>query len=170
MKQLQKQLVEFYVQFHQHQHYFLCHDILEDVWKSQSKFTKNDPIVALILIATGCYHHRRENYIGAHRSFQKAIRLLQRHSASDFVQLGVHHDLLYQTLEQFLEHTEQKRSFSPLILPLTNEMTETILKYEPEYRPLTKIISTPMLIHHHKLRDRSDVISARQQAQQNKKR
>ena len=57
----------FYFQFHTEQHYFLCHDILEEAWKENPHFNKNDAIVSLILFSTGCYHYRRGNLIGAKR-------------------------------------------------------------------------------------------------------
>ena len=59
-----KHLLNFY-QFHRHQHYFLCHDILEDAWKEQPSYSKQDAIVSLILFTTASYHHRRHNYKGA---------------------------------------------------------------------------------------------------------
>ena len=52
--------MDYYYQFHKHQHYFLCHDILEDAWKSQNTFSKHDAVVSLILFATANYHYRRE--------------------------------------------------------------------------------------------------------------
>ena len=39
--------MDYYYQFHKHQHYFLCHDILEDAWKSQNTFSKHDAVVSL---------------------------------------------------------------------------------------------------------------------------
>ena len=47
--------MDYYYQFHKHQHYFLCHDILEDAWKSQNTFSKHDAVVSLILFATANY-------------------------------------------------------------------------------------------------------------------
>lgn len=43
----------------------LCHDILEDAWKEQPSYSKQDAIVSLILFTTASYHHRRHNYKGA---------------------------------------------------------------------------------------------------------
>ena len=53
--------MDYYYQFHKHQHYFLCHDILEDAWKSQNTFSKHDAVVSLLLFATANYHYRRGN-------------------------------------------------------------------------------------------------------------
>ncbi|WP_186311404.1 DUF309 domain-containing protein, partial [Bacillus toyonensis] len=66
-------LMDYYYQFHKHQHYFLCHDILEDAWKSQNTFSKHDAVVSLILFATANYHYRRGNLKGALKSFEKAL-------------------------------------------------------------------------------------------------
>ena len=65
--------MDYYYQFHKHQHYFLCHDILEDAWKSQNTFSKHDAVVSLILFATANYHYRRGNLKGALKSFEKAL-------------------------------------------------------------------------------------------------
>lgn len=167
---MHKQLVEFYVQFHQEQHYFLCHDILEEAWKAQNEFSKHDPVVSLILVATGCYHYRRGNFKGAHRSFKKALKTLQRFDSTVYSQLGLQYHLFQQEVSQLILDAENEIPFSPIMLPLTDEMTDEILKYYPHYRPTTTINATPFILHHHKLRDRAEVIAARAQAQHNKKR
>nr|MQS96213.1 DUF309 domain-containing protein [Escherichia coli] len=35
---MQQALINFYYQFHTKQHYFLCHDILEDAWKAENNY------------------------------------------------------------------------------------------------------------------------------------
>ncbi len=42
--------INFYYQFHTKQHYFLCHDILEDAWKAENNYSKQDAVVKLHLV------------------------------------------------------------------------------------------------------------------------
>ncbi len=167
---LYQQLIEFYVQFHQKQHYFLCHDILEDAWKAQASFTKEDPVVALILIATGCYHHRRGNFAGAHRSYKKALNTIRQHDEATYKDLGVKYQQFEVLLIQLIASTERKQCFTPIVIPLTHKMLENILTHYPNYHILTTVTASPYILHHHKLRNRDEVIEARMQALQNKKR
>ncbi|MCI8279249.1 MAG: DUF309 domain-containing protein, partial [Staphylococcus xylosus] len=46
---MKKALKDFYFHFHTKQHYFLCHDILEEAWKDNESFRKDDAVVSLIL-------------------------------------------------------------------------------------------------------------------------
>ena len=71
-------LIHFYYQFHKHQHYFLCHDILEEAWKLNLSFSKNDAVVSLILFASACYHYRRDNIKGALKSYKSHCLLLNK--------------------------------------------------------------------------------------------
>ena len=64
MRWIGQSLNRFYYYFHK-QHYFLCHDILEEAWKSNINFSKKDGIVSLILFSTAMYHYRRGNTKGA---------------------------------------------------------------------------------------------------------
>ncbi|WP_412177483.1 DUF309 domain-containing protein [Staphylococcus agnetis] len=170
MIHLHQQLMEFYVQFHQKQHYFLCHDILEEAWKAQPTFSKDDPVVALILLATACYHHRRGNFKGAHRSYKKALTVCRHHDKLTYQALGVDYHQFENELRQLIESTEQKERYTPIVIPLTVEMTQNILHHYPNYHLLKTVISSPYILHHHKLRNRDDVIEARARALQNKKR
>ena len=81
---MNKALSHFYYQFHTHQHYFLCHDILEELWKSNPNFSKKDAVVSLILFSTAMYHYRRCNKLGALKSFKKryihlSMQKIKRH-------------------------------------------------------------------------------------------
>ena len=97
------------------QHYFLCHDILEEAWKAQPTFSKDDPVVALILLATACYHHRRGNFKGAHRSYKKALTVCRHHDKLTFQALGVDYHQFENELRQLIESTEQKERYTLLL-------------------------------------------------------
>ena len=80
----------FYYQFHKNQHYFLCHDILEEVWKAYPSFSKNDAVVSLILFATACYHYRRGNHKGALKSYEKSLSVISNAADSEQLHLDIH--------------------------------------------------------------------------------
>ncbi|WP_338141214.1 DUF309 domain-containing protein [Staphylococcus felis] len=158
---LEKDLVEFYYHFHNEQHYFLCHDILEEAWKSEPKFTKRDPIVSLILLATGCYHYRRENYKGAKRSFQKALNIVLVCSSAQISMLGIIGEDYVETLKGLIFKSEHLYPFTPVAIPLTPIMITNIKRYYPDYRITPYVVESNIIKNHHIYRDRTEVIKAR---------
>ncbi|MBA8777836.1 DUF309 domain-containing protein [Staphylococcus schleiferi subsp. coagulans] len=157
-------LVHFYYQFHYEQHYFLCHDILEEAWKLQSEFTKQDAVVSLILLATGCYHYRRGNYKGAHKTFNKAYQIIQSYKTNELVYLGLNIAEYKEVLKHLIRATSLEIPFSPIQLPLTEKMEQQIESEFPYYCVTKHVVSTPYILHHHQLRDRTEVIAARHHA------
>lgn len=81
-------LINFYYQFHKSNIIFFA-DILEDAWKAESKFSKQDAVVSLILFATACYHYRRNNLKGAYKSFNKSNEIIQNAKDSNILNLNI---------------------------------------------------------------------------------
>ncbi|MHD0397653.1 DUF309 domain-containing protein [Staphylococcus simulans] len=157
---MKQALIEFYYQFHTKQHYFLCHDILEEAWKAQPQFTKRDAVVSLILCATACYHYRRGNYKGAHTLFQRASRVA--HANHDNLHLlGLENKDYLQLLNDLMEKTKQQIPFTPVTLPLTTTMETEIKRVYPDYAMMQQINTLPYIYDHHLLRDRHEVEQAR---------
>ena len=65
MRWIGQSLNRFLLLFSQTTLLFMCHDILEEAWKSNINFSKKDGIVSLILFSTAMYHYRRGNTKGA---------------------------------------------------------------------------------------------------------
>ncbi|CAM3067927.1 DUF309 domain-containing protein [Staphylococcus argensis] len=160
-------LISFYYHFHYQQHYFLCHDILEEAWKAQSHYSKNDAVVSLILCATACYHYRRGNRVGASKSFSKALKVIERYDEDDD-RLGLDLCSYKKVIQQQRTRLKQGEPFYPVHLPLTTEMEEEIIQVYPEYRFSEEVITNPYIIHHHTERDRTEVVQARRRALQEK--
>lgn len=160
---MKQALIEFYYQFHTKQHYFLCHDILEDAWKAQSHFTKQDAVVSLILCATGCYHYRRTNYKGAHTLFNRANRVAHANYAK-LDQLGLESRSYLMLLRELIESTNQELLFKPVELPLLSTMKKQIKRIYPDYAIMHQINTLPYICDHHLLRDRHEVEQARLEA------
>lgn len=160
---MKQALIEFYYQFHTKQHYFLCHDILEEAWKAQSQFTKRDAVVSLILCATACYHYRRGNYKGAHTLFQRAARVAYENQET-LHHLGLESINYLTLLNDLIEMTQQHHPFKPVILPLQSTMKTQVKHDYPDYTVMRQINTLPYIRNHHLLRDRHDVEQARLEA------
>lgn len=161
---MEQALIDYFYQFHVEQHYFLCHDILEECWKAQPTHSKKDAIVSLILLATGAYHYRRQNYVGAHRTFMKAQKIIKEAPFQQVMQLGVNFDQYINMLEQLIEATSKQSPFAPIEIPITTEMYHLIIQQYPNYQLNLNIVHHPYIKDYHKYRDRSSVIDARIQA------
>lgn len=157
----------FYFQFHTEQHYFLCHDILEEAWKENPHFNKNDAIVSLILFSTGCYHYRRGNLIGAKRSFIKALSVIN--SVNIKPDLGLDITTYKSLVQNMIDNVGQEQPFAPVHLPLNTAFEQQIIQQFPNYIVTPYVIDDDYIVHHHIKRDRSEVIAARKQALQQRK-
>ena len=70
---------------------------LEEYWKAIAPGDKNHPLVGFVQLATGLYHWRRGNQIGATRILQKALKNFEFHSGSVFYEAIDYESLLAQT-------------------------------------------------------------------------
>lgn len=158
-------LISFYYHFHHQQHYFLCHDILEEAWKAQPHYSKNDAVVSLILFATACYHYRRDNRVGADKSFSKALKVIEPFDDQDDI-LGLDLRSYKKVIQEERTRLEQGEPFDPIQLPLTTKMEDEIIHVYPEYQFSEEVITNPYILHHHIERNRTEVVRARQRALQ----
>ncbi|UIK47991.1 DUF309 domain-containing protein [Staphylococcus pettenkoferi] len=158
-------LISFCYHFHHQQHYFLCHDILEEAWKAQPHYSKNDAVVSLILFATACYHYRRDNRVGAGKSFSKALKVIEPFDEQDD-RLGLDLRSYKKVIQEERTRLEQGELFEPIQLPLTTKMEDEIIQVYPEYQFSAEVITKPYILHHHIERDRTEVVRARQRALQ----
>ncbi|GAB3072006.1 DUF309 domain-containing protein [Salinicoccus sesuvii] len=162
-------LMDFYNELIIKQDYFECHEIMEEAWKSKSNFTKKDPEVFLILLATGEYHYRRNNSIGAKRSYKRALSLYYE-NRYDLQAFGME-DALIDLMRARLSRMSTS-AFIPASFPLTeptwaalhasygNGITIDAFRKKSEKR----FIQDPAVVHKHRLRDRSGVIREREAA------
>ncbi|QSY52824.1 DUF309 domain-containing protein [Staphylococcus simiae] len=159
---MQQALIKFYYQFHTHQHYFLCHDILEDAWKEQANFSKSDAIVGLILFTTACYHYRRHNIKGAEKSFIKAKHILA--TATDSAKLHLDLKQLQLLIDRLLYSIQENEAYQPVKLPIYAEFEFIIRQQYADYYFNRRIITNSYIVNHHLERDRSEVIHNKEMA------
>lgn len=155
-------LITFYYQFHKQQHYFLCHDILEEAWKGQPTFSKRDAIVSLILFTTANYHYRRGNTKGALKSLKKALEII--HHAKESQRLHLNIDVYRQLIKSEIAAIKENRTFIPVKLPVDKTFNDQIKHVYSDYRFTPFIVSEPYIVHHHLKRDRTSVIHERERA------
>ncbi|AGC90563.1 DUF309 domain-containing protein [Staphylococcus warneri] len=165
---MEQALIQFYYHFHTSQHYFLCHDILEEAWKENNHFSKQDAVVSLILCATACYHFRRCNLKGAAKSFDKAKQVIKNANKEDQMQLHLNIQRYITLLDQQMTRVAQRQPFEPIQLPINVDMLNRIQLHYSDYHFVSSPILNDEIVHHHLLRDRSDVILARQLALKDK--
>lgn len=161
---MEQALIQFYYQFHKNQHYFLCHDILEEAWKENNDYSKQDAVVSLILCATACYHYRRRNFKGAIKSFNKAKQVITYASRKDQMTLHLDIAMYIQLLEMQIDRVEQQLPFILIQLPINIQMLNQLELTFPDYYFMSTPVKNENIVHHHLLRDRSEVELARQAA------
>lgn len=160
--------IRYLIHFHTDRDYFECHEILEEHWK---KTGYKQVWVLLIQIAVALYHHRRGNQKGALRMMRKALALLAKEQKA-VRGLGLDEQKLSEQLERYIERMEQNGAYESIELPIRDESLRKICQAICDERGLTWGKASDMndvfLIHKHKLRDRSDVIAARERKKKSK--
>lgn len=157
--------VAYLVEFNATRDFFECHELLEEYWKANPGDGLSELWVGLIGIAVGQYHERRGNVGGAVKSYGHAESRL---AESRMGALGVDgRDLMGQL-------AERKRAagggelYGDITIKLSDEGLMKRCLAACSERGLRWGTPSPMdneqLVHRHKLRDRSEVIAAREHA------
>lgn len=156
-----REYINYLVHFHGDRDFFECHEILEEYWKSQTQ--RSDTWVALIQVAVGLYHHRRGNLLGAQKMLDSSLKRMKR---NDCLRLGLDYDRLSQLLKERLASIAQGEEYIDVNLPITDSNLLDLCLIECKNRGFTWQATSGTeeeLIHRHTLRDRSDVIQAREE-------
>lgn len=156
-----EEYIRYLVHFHGDRDFFECHEILEEYWKT--KDPQSEVWVALIQLAVGLYHHRRGNLIGARKMIASHLKRL---NPEDCYRLGLDYKQLAELAEERLEEINHEKPYHELNLPFHDVKLLTQCQAECKERGFTwqgESSTDPQLIHRHSLRDRSDVIQAREE-------
>lgn len=158
--------ISFLSHFHSTRDYFECHEILEDYWKSeQGGF---HPVwEGLIQVAVGYYHFRRGNLNGAKRMFSKSRMNLEAHPQM-LQSLGLDASQLLDLIKKEINSIDQGESYASKSLPIQDVNLKTLCQSNCKKNNWAFGANSQMdieeIIHKHMLRDRSDVIKARDNA------
>lgn len=151
--------VDFCTYFNGNQDYFECHEVLEEYWKEVAPGEKFHPLVGLIQLATGLYHWRRNNFTGAARSLDKSLRNLTLNSRSHFLET-IHLEALIHQIKDALTKIYVKNVFQSFLLPIQHQELQLLVKEKILQLPNE---SAEYIVHKHRLRDRSEILAAREQ-------
>lgn len=147
--------VQFIVYFNENQDFFECHEVLEEYWKSFPDKTKEHPLTAYILYATSAYHWRRENFIGAEKSIQKALVRMKKIPTVDPEFLS---GIQFETLLADMENVSQKISTrQPFVVPpiiiTSDQLQEKVARMKGNLVLLPA--NSEAIIHKHNRRNRT---------------
>lgn len=159
--------VQFLVHFHGDRDYFECHEILEEYWKEHTDREKNSVWVGLIQLAVALYHHRRRNNKGAATMIRQSKQKITSFSP-ECEELALDSKDLIKLISEIEGAILTGSPYQSVVLPLTDSALIKVCKNECRRSGYTwgndSNLSDPELIDRHKLRDRSEVISMRNQA------
>jgi uncharacterized protein len=169
MKKYPTAYIEYLAHFHGSRDYFECHEIMEEFWLQNKRDVK---WLALIQIAVAVYHERQKNFPGSLRLYRKVLHHL-RSNKNLFEGLDIHHGDLEYLIKSRIKNILHDGVYTPMNLPLINEeLIEKSIKFTEEqgWEWLSEDSqSKNLLVFKHKLRDRSDVIKAREHSLLKKK-
>lgn len=151
--------LQYIIYFNMEKDYFECHEVGEEYWKSIAPKNKTHPLTGWIQLAVGMYHWRRSNYPGALRSFIRAKVKLA--NAGVWIE-GFDHEKLLSLLSESIDAVTERKPFTPYEIPLTSPHLQQLAEnYRAEHPPVEH--DSYFLMHKHRLRDRSSIISLREQ-------
>ncbi len=150
--------VDYCTYFNGNQDYFECHEVLEEYWKTIAPSDKNHPLVGYIQLATGMYHWRRQNLKGAIRILNKAYSNFQENKNSEFFEHIDFDHLTKHTLKSIAK-VKQDCPFEAFQLQIVNQELQCIVAKKMNELPND---SYHFLLNKHMLRDRSDILNARE--------
>ncbi|WP_158735263.1 DUF309 domain-containing protein [Alteribacillus sp. YIM 98480] len=156
--------IQYLIQFHGYRDFFECHEILEEHWKEKEVRNRDKYWVGLIQVAVGLYHHRRENWRGARKTFQNARSIIQENETS-LQQLGLDTSRLIQLIDERLSDLLLHKGYTDMNLPITDTALIEQCRQECEANQVTWLadsdLDDPYIIHRHILRDRTSVTEER---------
>ncbi|WP_181186045.1 DUF309 domain-containing protein [Alkalicoccus urumqiensis] len=155
--------INYLYEFHCTRDYFECHEILEEYWLETGR---EKHWLVLIQLAVAVYHERRGNLKGSRKLLTSVLEQLDE-TKNQLEDLGIHTALLK---EEVADRRNQLSAdfYVPFNLPLHDASLEQYClsladQHGTEWKWDGDIHHYP-LIHRHKLRDRSEVIEARNDA------
>jgi predicted metal-dependent hydrolase len=165
-----EEYIHYLAEFYGSRDYFECHEIMEEYWKENPDSIYKSCWLVLIRIPVCLYHARRGNWTGAVKLISKAA---EEADARQFDQLGLDGTQLVEQLKHASSAwNNPDTDYSDIELNITDN---GLLKAaQIRCRELGYTWGTHGLeagddvIHRHRTRDRSEVVSAREEAAKRK--
>lgn len=164
--------ISYLIEYHATRDYFECHEILEEYWKEHPDDPRSAIWVGLIQLAVGHYHERRGNRVGAAKMYAQALKKLHMQALIDLGLDGeqvVHElSLRYNNLSSDVNSSYHDMNLTIVDPELAKQCQERCAMLGQQWGGASPMWDEA-LIHRHKLRDRSEVISARAESAEAKK-
>lgn len=161
-----KAYLDYLIYFHVERDYFECHEVLEDHWKEYPRGNRQAHWVALIQLAVGLYHHRRNNKKGAEILYQRAAKLIA-HERAPLAALDLDVPVLLKQVNEQLLSLQKNDPFTDIDLPIKNPAL--LAACEKRCRELLKVdwkykheAVSDSILHKHRNRDLQAVIAERE--------
>lgn len=164
---LNTSLIEYLVHFNGSRDYFLCHDILEDCWKASPRIKKDSLEVGLIQVAVGQYHMRIGNIRGGFKMLNNALEIVED-NLMKISSLGIDSEKLAKEIRLCIK----QENFKEINISIINECLLKIVLYECLQRNYVwedNAVSDEKIIFKHRNRNRSEVVNARLESLNKKK-
>ena len=150
--------IDYCAYFNGNEDYFECHEVLEEYWKEIAPKEKLHPLVGYVQLATSMYHWRRANYNGATRMMSKAVLNFEQNKESEFFDYIDFRQLLL-TMKDALQKMQVNEPFLKFTLPLENDQLQLLV--QQRISTCTRMDSH-FIFNKHMLRDRTEILEARQ--------
>jgi len=161
--------INYLIEFHATRDYFECHELLEEYWKEHPDDGYEQFWLGCIQVAVGQYHERRQNLRGARLMYESAINKFERLPQ---VVMGLELRNIIEQLQQHVKACELQLPYIDMQFKIVDLQLTKRCQQEAAQRNLSWGISSEEvedhIIHRHTLRDRTDVITARQKALEEK--
>jgi predicted metal-dependent hydrolase len=165
-----EEYIHYLAEFYGSRDYFECHEIMEKYWKEHPDSAYTTCWLVLIRIPVCLYHARRGNWTGAVKLMRKAA---EEADARQFDQLGLDGNKLVVQLKQAAsEWNNPDNAYADIEL----NNTDVILLEAAQSRcrelgytwGMHGLEAGDSVIHRHRTRDRSNVVSARAESAKHK--
>ncbi|MEG0384423.1 MAG: DUF309 domain-containing protein [Solibacillus sp.] len=156
--------VDYCSYFNGNEDYFECHEVLEEYWKEIAPGEKQHPLVGYVQLATGLYHWRRGNFVGAERILQKAMAIFEKSDTQPFYEY-INKEYLLEHMHISLQRIHGAQHFLAFKLPITDVPLQHLVSQKITSLPS---LSTQFIMNKHMLRDRSDILAARDSKKRNR--
>ena len=150
--------IDYCAYFNGNEDYFECHEVLEEYWKEIAPREKQHPLVGYIQVATGLYHWRRGNVNGAGKALKNARALLKQNNPPAFSEHIAFLEFIAH-IDHSLAQINANQPFQPFQITITNRELDSLVTKQIDSLPTQ---SKHFLVNKHMLRDRSEILQARE--------
>ncbi|PKR78895.1 DUF309 domain-containing protein [Halalkalibacillus sediminis] len=146
-----KLYIEYLYHFHYTRDYFECHEVLEELWKSEKPIKRDSVWVGLIQLAVALYHQRRDNFVGANKLISSATEKMKNQKV-EMEKIGIDYIEILNLSNKIKHSIEIEASYQSYNLPIKdNRLRKELTEYASK-QGINKIkynVEDLKIIHRH---------------------